>query len=744
MIKTWLKTIYPIVLICMSFASHSANYLTDKPVFVNGYPESAQVSSLQLEFSDLGFNGYRIDGVNKNAYVDFTNRFDKLSKDLTLHFSYSNSPSLIDNVSHLKVYFNDNLVTVLPINKQLSITKNAVTHDINLNAKFIKDFNQIRFELVGYYDLTCQDYFSKTIWTEINKSSHITLNQQSLAIDSHLEYLPQPFFDKNDYSQLNLPFVFATQPSKTTLEAATTLSSWFGSQADWRGAKFPVSIDTSPKQHSVIFATNNAKPSFLADYPDVDKPTIEIISSPLNRYNKLLLILGRDDADLKTAVTGLVFGHQLMTGRTASIDSIKPIALRKAYDAPRWIRSDRAVSFEELIDYPTQLQSTGLNAPPVKLSMRFAPDLFTWREKGIPLNLLYRNTPNNESITSRLNILINKEYINGYLLSSDGTTQSIEDTFIPLITGKDATQTNNAFTLDGIDLAKSNDFEFDFKFGFSQEKGQCSVPAGGEFGAIEGSSTIDISGFDHYIALPDLNVFAHSGFPFTKYADLQQSLFLIEKKASTHAISTLLNTAGHFGAITGHPVNKLTINYLSEDITDTDKDILIITTSTQLADTTTQNVLLKNTARVIDNALYNGQFDNSNTEKVQVNLTSSGDMAIISGYQSPFDSDRSIVSLTASTSDAFYLLNDTLLSSEKLNQIKGSAAIINSQRITTLKADDQYFVGYIPVHTLIWFHLSDHPILLALLSILTLLLISFILWQILKVLTQKRLAEGDE
>jgi hypothetical protein len=743
MIKTLLNICLTMLLIIAPSVAFSAEPLPDKSMFINGYPESAQVTGLKLEFKELGFNSYKLDGVNKNAYVDFTNRFDKLSTDLILNFSYTNSPSLIANVSHLKVFFNENLVTVLPINKQLSVVENSVQHAIELDAKLIKDLNQIRFELVGYYDLTCQDYFSKTIWTEINKSSHITLAQQSLAIDSHLEYLPEPFFDKNDYTPLNLPFVFSSQPSQQAIEAAATLSSWFGAQANWRGAQFPVSINKTPDSHSVIFLTNQSKPDFLADYPDVNKPTIEIISSPLNRYNKMLLVLGRDDADLKVAATGLAFGYQIMTGRTASIESINKLPQRHAYDAPKWLRSDRAVSFDELIDYPSQLQTSGYTSPPVKLNLRFPPDLFTWREKGIPVNLQYRHTPGSENSSSRLNVLINQEYINGFMLSNDAGLQSVEETFLPLITGTKTTNNNDKFSLNGIDLAAKNEFAFDFRFGLSQA-GECTVPPGGEFGVIEGSSTIDISHFDHYIALPNLNVYANSGFPFTKYADLQQSLFLIEKNTSTHALTTLLNTTGHFGAITGYPAHRLKIGYLSDELEHTDKDILIITTSAQLNDKTTQNVLLKNTSRQIEHALYNGQYDNTKTDKVQVNIKSSGDMAVIAGYQSPFNNERSVVSLSATTPSAFTLLNQAVLSNNGLNQIQGSAVIISQTGIRSIKTDEQYFVGYIPVHTLIWFHLSDHPLLLALLSVLTLLLISFILWQLLKMLTQKRLAEGDE
>ena len=720
----------------------------DKSVFINGYPESANVSSLRLDFTALGFNGYKLDGINNNSRVDFTNRIDKLSTDLQLNFSYTNSPSLIANVSHLKVYFNENLVTVLPINEQLSVVKNTVNHSLKLNAKYVQDYNQVRFELVGYYDLRCQDYFSRSIWTEINKSSNITLNQKQLAIDSRLEYLPEPFFDAKDYNKLNLPFVFAKTPNTKTIEAAATLSSWFGAQADWRGADFPVVINKSLDTHSVVFITNDSKPDFLKDYPDVEKPTVEIISNPLHRYSKMLLILGRDEDDLKTAVTGLAFGHKVMTGRTASIEAINQLPLRKAYDAPRWLRADRAVHFDELIDFDNQLQAQGLNNGPVKLNVRFAPDLFTWREKGIPITLQYRSTPESESLDSRLNMLINQKFISGYLLDNDDSVLNTTKTLLPLIANTDTTQNAENFSLNGINLATRNELNFDFRFGVLK-KGECAIaPPGGEFGVIDGNSNIDVSGFDHYIALPDLNVFANSGFPYTKYADLQQTLVLIDQQPSAKALTLLFNLTGHFGAITGYPTHRMTVAHLNENVDLDDKDILVVAkpgnTAQQLDEDTHTNVLLTNNQREIKQAIYNGAYDEQATDKIQVSVKSSGDMAVITAYQSPFDSERSVVSLNATTEKAFGLINKTLMDSQTLSQLKGSAAVINSQGVKTIKTEEQYFVGHIPVHTLVWFHLSDHPFILALLSILTLLLISFILWRLLQALTHKRLAEGDE
>ncbi|ATG78217.1 cellulose biosynthesis cyclic di-GMP-binding regulatory protein BcsB [Pseudoalteromonas sp. 1_2015MBL_MicDiv] len=748
MINKLLSTLVIFLLMNIAWQANAIEPMSDKTIFNNGYPESAQVTSLRLDFEALGFNNYKLDGINNDSNVDFTNRIDKLSKNLMLNFSYTNSPSLIANVSHLKVYFNENLVTVLSINEPSNIIKNTAEHNIALNAKYIQDFNQIRFELVGYYSTSCQDYFSRAIWVEINKSSNITLDQTSLAIDSKIEYLPEPFFDSKDYSKLTLPFIFSGTPNEEAIEAAATLSSWFGAQADWRGANFPVVLNQSPNQHSVVFITNTSKPAFLADYPDVEKPTIEIISNPIHRYKKILLILGRDEKDLKTAVNGLVFGHKVMTGRSVSIEGMNKIPLRKAYDAPRWLRSDRPVHFDELIDYPTQLQTTGLNSGPVKLNIRFAPDLFTWREKGIPITLQYRNTPEDDTLSSRLNMLINQEFISGFLLEKNDSTVSTTKTLLPLIANTDSTQSTENFSLNGISLAKRNELNFDFRFDVLKNATCTGAPLGGEYGVIDGNSHIDVSNFNHYIALPDLNVFANSGFPFTKYADLQQTLVILNENPTPKALSMLFNLTGHFGAITGYPGHRLTVKYLSDDINYNDKDILFITKpstrSDKLKEDEPKNILLNNNQRAIKLAIYNGAYDDNKAEKIQINVKSSGNMAVITGYQSPFSSQRSIVSLTATTNEAFGLLDNALMNSQSREQIKGSATIITTQGIETIKTDKQYFVGQIPVHTLIWFHLSDHPFILALLSILTLLLISFILWRLLQALTYKRLAEGDK
>ncbi|MDI4671607.1 cellulose biosynthesis cyclic di-GMP-binding regulatory protein BcsB, partial [Pseudoalteromonas shioyasakiensis] len=196
----------------------SAEPLSNKAIFDDGYPEQAPIESMTLSFEKLGLSKFKLDGVSNSTRVDFTNRLDQLGKKLTLDFSYTTSPSLIGRVSHLKIFLNENLVTVLPIDDKTTPIGTVSERSIVLNPKLIKDFNQIRFELVGFYDLVCQDDYSKTIWAELSKSSRISIERQSLALESLLEYFPAPFFDSRDYNKVNLPFVFASQPDENTLE----------------------------------------------------------------------------------------------------------------------------------------------------------------------------------------------------------------------------------------------------------------------------------------------------------------------------------------------------------------------------------------------------------------------------------------------------------------------------------------------------------------------------------------------
>lgn len=329
-------------------------------------------------------------GINPDGGIEFGMRSDEVVSKAMLNLEYTPSPALLPVQSQLKVYLNDELMDVLPVTKE-QLGKKTLAQ-VPINPLFITDFNRVRLEFVGHYRDVCENPASSTLWVDVGRNSSLQMTYQSLSLKNDLSSFPIPFFDPRDNRQLTLPVVFAASPDVTQQLAATIVASWFGSRSAWRGQNFPVVFDQLPDRNAVVFATNDKRPSFLRDHPDVKAPTVEIMSHPDNPYVKLLVVFGRDDKDLVQAAKGIAQGNVLFRGTSVVVDDVKPLLARKPYDAPNWVRTDRAITFGELKTYEEQLQSTGLEPAPVNLSLNLPPDLYLLHTNGIDINLKYRYT----------------------------------------------------------------------------------------------------------------------------------------------------------------------------------------------------------------------------------------------------------------------------------------------------------------------------------------------------------------
>jgi len=89
---------------------------------------------------------------------------------------------------------------------------------------------------------------------------------------------------------------------------------------------------------------------------------------------------------------------------------------RAAYDAPRWVRTDRPVKIGELLDDPAQLQGRGVAPQPMMVNLRLPPDLFTWNRSGVPVELKYRYTAPAARDNSVLTVSINNQLLRSYRL----------------------------------------------------------------------------------------------------------------------------------------------------------------------------------------------------------------------------------------------------------------------------------------------------------------------------------------
>ncbi len=75
---------------------------------------------------------------------------------------------------------------------------------------------------------------------------------------------------------------------------------------------------------------------------------------------------------------------------------------------------------------------------------------------------------------------------------------------------------------------------------------------------IGDDSTIDFAKHCHFIATPDLRAFANAGFPFSRMADLSDTLEVMPKTPTEPQMEPPLHTVGAIGRQAGYRAINLT------------------------------------------------------------------------------------------------------------------------------------------------------------------------------------------
>ncbi len=714
--------------------------------------EDAPSRNVKLSFAQIAPppGSMVLRGANPNGGIEFGMRSDEVVSKALLNLTYTPSPSLLPVTSQLKVYLNDELMGVLPVTKEQLGQK--VTTQIAIDPLYITDFNRVRLEFIGHYRDVCENPANSTVWLDVGRGSSLDLTYQSLKVRNDLSHFPVPFYDARDNRALNLPMVFAGSPDLQQQQAAAIVASWFGSKAGWRGQTFPVMYNTLPDRNAIVFATNDHRPDFLRDHPAVKAPTIEMIDHPNNPYMKLLVVFGRDDKDLLKAAQGIAAGNILFRGNSVTVNEVKPLLARVPYDAPNWVRTDRPVTFGELKTYEQQLQSTGMEPASINLSLNLPPDLYLLRSTGIDMDLKYRYTMPAVKDSSRMDISLNNQFLQSFSLNS---TQDINKLMMRLPVLQGLLDGKNDVSIPALRLGAMNQLRFDFQYANPMPGG--NIDSCVTFQPVQNhvvlgdDSTIDFSHYYHFLPMPDLRTFANAGFPFTRMADLSDTAIVMPKKPSEEQLSTLLNTVAVIGGQTGLAGTSMTIIDDGSQIKDKDADLLLIgSIPPSLKDDKKVDLLVDATQSWVKTpiryndlpSIYLDADDRS--ASVQTEVSSSGPMAAIVGFESPYYKQRSVVALLADSDKGYDLLNDALNDSGKRAAMFGSVSVIRESGVNSLRVGDVYYVGHLPWFERIWFALSNHPVLLAIFAAISIVLLAWVMWRLLRIISRRRLDPEDE
>ena len=659
-------------------------------------------------FKQLGvLEPFQLRGIDPIYSVPFSIPADEVVTAVKLKLDFSYSPSLLTNLSHLKIMLNGEVAQTIPLPKEQAGTR--LVREVSIDPRLVTDFNRLGLQFIGHYTLDCEDPFHSSLWLNVSNLSSVQFTVTPLSVVNDLALLPVPFFDRRDGRRLERPFVFGASPSAATLEAAGIVASWFGDLASYRGAWFPAHLNKLPIDNVVVFATNDDQPQGLLNIPPINGPTVAVVSHPADVRFKILYVLGRDAAELKTAATSLGLGKPALSGPSvtnAQLDSLKP---RVPYDAPRWLPSNRAVKLGE-IGTLDDLNVRGLAPDLIRLNLTAPPDLFAWRSKGIPLELKYRYTPRPRADKSNLNILVNNKFITSYPLlaypgaqAPDSRLQDLVSRVAPL----ELLPAESSFHIPMYQMGARSQLQFHFSFDYPKEGACRDVVLDNTRAAIDPESQIDISQFPHYLKMPDMGAFANTGFPFTRMADLSETAVILPDNYGGGDIGTYLTAMGRMGESTGLPVYGVSVARASDVKNHADKDLLLI-------GGTTNQPLLKEWAgsmpfsvsgdtRVFSLTDVKRKFmpwyETPLSDGLPVAKLSASTLAtdaVLFGFESPLKSGRSVVALTSDRTSGQADVLNALMDADVVPKIQGAVAVIRGKEVEALASPDPYHVGSLP------------------------------------------------
>lgn len=690
-------------------------------------PPAPGTSQRTVTFAQLGqTNGLRLRGTEGSGDVSFGIRLDQTVASALLRLRYAYSPALLPDLSQLKVYLNEELIATLPFSKQDG-GKNLV-REIALDPRMLSGFNRVRLVLIGHYTMECEDPTHSSLWADVSPQSEIVTSTQPLTLRNDLATLPSPFFDRHDNRDQSIPFVFGAPPSLAVVHAAGVVATWAGAIGDYRRTRFPVSVNVLPSKHAIVFVTNDTLLPGLA-LSKVDAPTLRMMSNPNDPSLKLLVVQGRDAKDLETAALALVSGRAALSGDTARIAALTPLPPRPAYDAPRWVRTDRPVKFGELVENPNDLQASGYMPWPIRIPLNLPADLLTWQNTGVPMELKYRYTPLVKADDSSLSVSINDQFVRAYRLRAAGASADRSHMLVDLLS--DGTMADRkSVRIPAFQVGARNSLSFQFAMEPHKE-GLCSQTiTNAARSAIDADSTIDFSGLPHYAEMPNLNFFVGSGFPFTKYADLAQTAVVTSKTPDTAELETVFSALGQFGRSTGTYADRFEVLDTTQTDRFKDRDLLLVGGKDVAA---LLNKWGKNLPLIIDeqrrvlsaqpqgfrgDGATGSSMAASRVAPERMDAQSDGMLAALIGFESPVSSSRSVVAINASNDAALLKVVNAIDDNVRGSAIHGDLAVVTDNRTESFRLGKTYFVGDVSWWTRIRYHLSSHPILVGLVALL--------------------------
>jgi cellulose synthase (UDP-forming) len=276
-------------------------------------------------------------------------------------------------------------------------------------------------------------------------------------------------------------------------------------------------------------------------------------------------------------------------------------------------------------------------------------------------------------------------------------------------------------------------------------------------GGVLKDSYFDLSGTPHWVELPNLQLFSNAGYPFTRMADLSETMVVLPTRPTSGELAVYLELMGHFGALTGYPALNVGVTDAAGIREDGKKDILVVGGMDDQPALQMLNAALPvgvdgSKLQLHDTEDFFRQpvkawWRVRSSDQVQLNeLETAGALpdALVEGAEWPRGSRRSAVVVVLRDAvaaenfvTAFAEISQTSAISQSVSVLHGTS--FSSYRI----GDNVYRVGEIPLPARAEMLLAEFPWMIILPAAIFCYLMAMLLWVMVRRHARMRLQTGE-
>lgn len=762
--RPWATTAVPLVIFAMviAFGGGSASGAQGRgravdPLVALAPVTSARVPDAKTPEATAGFQRsftlaqaglsetIALRGAESRKVVAFTLPQGALVNSALLKLRYSFSPQLLPNVSSLRVSLNGNAVVTIPVmasgvravavapgrpgpGRKLSdilSEENAPTLEstVALPAELLGRANELAFEFTGHYARSCEDPTHPALWSHVDTSSTIELAGSTIPLQDDLGLLPMPFYQPGLSGEQIVQIAFPQQPSLDAMRAAGILASWFGVAGNARPVSFTVSLGRVPAGNVVVIAEGSAGLPQTLHLAGVGSGSTALVrTNPGDQTGKILLLTGSTGEELVRAATAIASQRERLEGAQIQFAATPRDRVRTP---PRWLNTESTQTFANVDT--VDLEGDGTQTASAYL--RLPPDLYFGTselsadssgspgapEKSIPLHVMYRYNGIAAADGSELQVWVNGMFVRSVPLAHTEKKATVGESIVPI-----AVTALRPF---------SNTVSFRFAFAPAKREG-CAIAAAGDFrGSILKDSYLDLRGISHWTELPNLELFANAGYPFTLEADLGHTTVILPDQPTSEELEMYLAMMGHFGAQTGAAATGVTVAH-PDAVGRSGKDLLVIGTVTD------QPVLRDPTFRLpfkVDDAGTHLQQSESllGTQHGwwKVSVRDAGNAvidkgrglpdAVLESVEWPVSSGRSMIVVAIRDDAVASGFTSAFLSNSQSSAIAHSAAALSGGAFTSYPNHGAVFMsGHLPLLERVGLTLGQFPWTIAVASVM--------------------------